>query len=93
VTAIVTRTDWLDWFVDRSGESAVLLSDEVVVLSPLATVLVGEVADGVSLRALGAALEREFGSPPSGDLLTTTRDAVDALVDSGVLAVSAGWAA
>jgi hypothetical protein len=81
----VARTAWDDWYVD-GDESAVLVDGNVVVLSVLATALVGAVGEsGASLAALETALLDGFGPPEDGDATTATAEAVRALVEAGVL--------
>lgn len=81
----VTRTDWVDWYVD-GDESAVLVGGNVVVLSQLATALVGAVgAGGSSVTALTDTLIGEFGEPEVGGALAATEVAIADLVDAGVL--------
>ena len=83
----VTRTDWLDWYVD-GDESAVFVGDQVIVLSVLATALAGLVGDGVGeAAALAARLVEMYGEPEAGAAEEATRAAIDDLVAAGVLAV------
>lgn len=85
----VTRSDWLDWYVaDR--ESAVLVGDQVLVLSELATVLVDLVGEGASNEELAAGLASQFGLPEERDLLAETSARLRELIDAGVLLEVAG---
>lgn len=86
----VTRTAWLDWYVD-GAESAVLVDGNVVVLSLLATTLVEAIgATGRSLVDLTDTLVAEFGVPMQGAAVTVTRAALVDLIGAGVLAVAPG---
>ena len=72
----VTRTDWLDWYVDDDlGESAVFADGQVIVLSALATSLVDLVGDGVDLQHLADGLVERHGGPAT-DALEATRERV-----------------
>jgi hypothetical protein len=51
----------------EGGQAAVLVGTDVVVLSPLATTLLGLVGeDWADLRDLAAGLVEAFGAPPAG---------------------------
>ena len=70
----------------EDGETAVLLDDQVLVLSPLAAFIVSAAgAAGVEVERLHDALVAEFGASPTEDPLAATRAAVEALVQTGVL--------
>lgn len=84
----LTRTTWHDWYVE-AGESAVFVGDTVVVLSELATALVGLVGDGAELRDVAEGLAAEFGAPES-DALDATRARALELVERGLLAAQGG---
>jgi hypothetical protein len=69
----------------RGGESLVLLDGQVHRVSPLGT-LVRERAGGpVTLEELAVTLQEAFGPPAQGTALDLTREAVQALLDAGLL--------
>jgi hypothetical protein len=79
------RGEIVDWYVER-GESAVLIEDHVLVLSPLATRLLEVLGSG--WLPIDVAVERlvdHFGEPPSGTADALTRETVDVLAEWGVV--------
>ncbi|MBA2954562.1 hypothetical protein GON03_09525 [Nocardioides sp. MAH-18] len=71
---------------EEDGETAVLLDDQVLVLSPLAAFIVAAAgAGGVEVEDLHVALVAEFGAPPTDDPLAATRGAVETLIQTGAL--------
>ncbi len=82
----VRRAAFLDEYVE-GGESAVLVEDQVFVLSELATTILAAVGDGtVDLEEVAAVLGQVFGSPPDGvDLVEATTVAVQELAARGLL--------
>ncbi|MFB9312312.1 PqqD family peptide modification chaperone [Nocardioides plantarum] len=81
----VERAAWVDWY-DDGRRSAVLVDDQVIVLSTLATSMVRHVVGGTLVDDLVTALVTEFGAPDGGDAHTATQAAVRDLVECGVLA-------
>jgi hypothetical protein len=72
----------------EDGEAAVFVDGRVVVLSPLATHLLGLVADGwTDLRTLSHGLEAAFGVPPIGSAAEATAEALQALEAEGVVEI------
>lgn len=69
----------------HEGESLVLIDGEVKRISALGTSLRGLTDEPRTLAELTEALVREFGAPPDGSADEVTRQAVDALVDAGLL--------
>jgi hypothetical protein len=83
----VSRTDWLDWYVDEAlGESAVFVDGRVLALSELATTLLDLVGDGRDLDELAAGLSAAFG-PPEGDEVEVTTALVTDLATERVLSI------
>jgi hypothetical protein len=70
---------------EEDGETAILLDDQVLVISPLAAAIVSMAADGVDVVDLHEALIERFGVPPTDDPLQTTRAIVADLVQTGML--------
>lgn len=82
---IVLREPVDDWYVD-GPESAVLVDDQVMVLSELATAIVELLGDsGISLPDLSAALASRFGSPDASTPLTATAAVVHELTKRGIV--------
>ena len=71
----------------EDAEAAVFVDGKVVVLSRLATYLLGLLASGwTELAALAEALVEEFGDPPSGQSATAaTLDALHTLEAEGIV--------
>lgn len=69
----------------RDGESLVLHDGQVQRVSPLGTAIRALTLEALPLADLAAALAKEFGSPPGGDLVEVTREVADTLVDAGLL--------
>ncbi len=80
-----------DWYVDGRC-SAVLVDMRVLVLSELATAILGLAGEqGCTMDHLGEELSRRFGSPVGTSSAVATSAAVQQLRDEGVLVV-VGWA-
>jgi hypothetical protein len=72
----------------EDGEAAVLVDGRVLVLSPLATHLVGVVADEwTDLAPLSQALVAAFGAPPSGTAADATAEALRVLHAEGIVEI------
>jgi hypothetical protein len=72
----------------EDGEAAVFVDGRVVVLSPLATHLLGLVADDwTDLTTVSQGLEAAFGVPPTGSAAEATTEALQALEAEGVLEI------
>ena len=73
----------------EDAEAAVFVDGKVVVLSRLATHLLGLLASGwTELTALAEALVEEFGEPPSGQSAAeATSDALHTLAAQGIVAL------
>jgi hypothetical protein len=73
----------------EDGEAAVFVDGRVVVLSPLATHLLGLVDDDewTDLRTLSQGLEAAFGVPPTGSAAEATAEALQALEAEGVVEI------
>ena len=83
----LVRSDWIDQYID-GAEAAVMVGNQVVVLSELATALVVEVGEcGASLGSVQAALTSAFGEPAIGDAVTAIDSVVSELVSLGLLKV------
>jgi hypothetical protein len=84
----VRRGPILDEYAE-DGEAAVLVGVDVIVLSPLATTLLGLVgADWTDAGAVTAGLVSAFGTPPDGSSADVmTRDALRSLAAHQVLVV------
>lgn len=82
----VRRAAFLDEYVE-GGESAVLVEDQMFVLSELATTILEAVGDGtVDVGQVAAVLGQAFGSPPDGvDLVEATTAAVQELAARGLV--------
>lgn len=79
------RIEPLDALV-TDGEALLLLEpDQVVRLSPIATVVFEMTAIGVSRDHLLQCIQKQFGSPPEGDAADTLQTILDDLVHAGVL--------
>jgi hypothetical protein len=85
----VRRVPWLDEYVE-GGESAVLIEDQVFVLSPLATTLLAAIGDSVvDVAEVAGVLGDTFGAPPDGaDLVDATEVAVRELAARGLVTYS-----
>ena len=81
----ITRGDLTDWFVE-GAESVVLIGDQVLQLSELATAVVELVGGtGLELEELHRRLVAAFGESPTDDPGAATRAIVAELVRVGVL--------
>jgi hypothetical protein len=82
----VRRVPWLDEYVE-GGESAVLVDNQVFVLSQLATTILEVIGDSVvAVSEVADVLGETFGAPPDGtDLLDATLGAVRELVLQGLV--------
>ena len=88
----VRRRPYLDEYVE-GGESAVLIDDQVFVLSPLATTILAVIGDrDVPVGEVAEVLAETYGEPPDGtDLLAATTSAVESLAESGLVEMSQTW--
>ena len=78
---------YLDEYVEQ-GESAVLVDDQVYVLSPLATTVLAAIGDGqVEVADIAAVLGEVHGAPPGGDLVLATAEAVRTLAVQGLVEI------
>jgi hypothetical protein len=79
----------VDEYVD-GGEAAVFVDDKVVVLSPLATYLLGLIGDDwTELTTLAEALVAAFGEPPTGQSAAeATSDALRTMEAQGIVAIT-----
>jgi hypothetical protein len=82
----VRRVPWLDEYVE-GGESAVLVDDQVFVLSQLGTTILAAVGDSVvEVDEVAAVLGQTYGAPPDGtDLVDATVDALRELAALGLI--------
>ncbi|MDN4472013.1 hypothetical protein [Demequina zhanjiangensis] len=71
--------------VERDGEMLVLVGSEVVLLSAVATALVGHAHEPADVSTLATLLVEEFGAPPSGDPFAAVCTLAGELVARGVL--------
>lgn len=69
----------------REGESLVLVDGQVHRVSALGTVLRERAAARATVEELAAALVEVFGPPPDGNALGMTGEAVQVLLDAGLL--------
>ena len=77
----------VDEYVE-DGEAAVFVDGRVVVLSPLATHLLGLVThEWTDLTTLSRELEAAFGAPPTGSTTDATGEALLALAAEGVVEI------
>jgi hypothetical protein len=83
----VRRLPLVDEYVE-DGEAAVFVGGRVVVLSPLATHLLGLVTDDwTDLAAVSEGLVEAFGTPPAGSAAEATAQALRALQAEGVVEI------
>ena len=81
------RVPVVDEYVE-DGEAAVFVDGRVVVLSALATHLLGLVADDwTDLKTVSQGLEAAFGVPPTGSAAEATAEALQALEAEGVVEI------
>lgn len=81
----VRRAGISDWYVE-DGEGVALVGEEVLVLSPLATVLVEHLGSRwVSLSAATDVLVASFGAPEDGSATPMTRQILEHLAALGVV--------
>lgn len=82
----VRRVPWLDEYVE-GGESAVLVDDQVFVLSQLGTTILEVVGDSVvEVEQVAAVLGETFGAPPDAtDLVDATIGALRELAEQGLV--------
>ena len=79
------RGEIVDWYVEH-GESAVLVEDHVLVLSPLATRILEVVSDGwVSREVIVDDLVDHFGAPAAGSADALACETFNALAEWGVV--------
>lgn len=69
----------------RDGESLVLIDGEVQRVSALGTLIRAQAVEPATVEGLAAVLEEEFGPPPEGTSVEVTQQAVDVLVETGLL--------
>lgn len=69
----------------HEGESLVLVDGQVRRVSPLGTVIRASAVEGATLAELATVLEETFGAPAEGDALEITRQALDTLLEAGLL--------
>jgi hypothetical protein len=83
------RVPVMDEYVDGE-EAAVFVEDRVVVLSPLATYLLGLIGDDwTELTTLAEALVDAFGDPPAGQSpAEATSDALRTMEAQGIVAIT-----
>lgn len=85
MTGRYVRREPLD-VLEVEGEALVLLPpDQVVRLSPIATMIFAMTASATSQNELAAAVEQRFGPPEHGRTTDALRDILDSLVAAGVL--------
>ena len=84
----VRRRQFIDEYVE-GGESAVLIGDQVFVLSELATTILAAIGDStVDVDAVAAVLGSTFGAPPDGiDLVDATAAALESLAAQGLVQI------
>ncbi len=85
----VRRRAFVDEYVE-DGESAVMIEDRIVVLSPLATAMLSAMgSDWVEVSGLAADLGRVFGAPPDGvPVVEATEEALQCLAHDGVVEIT-----
>lgn len=85
----VRRVPYFDEYAE-GGESAVLIGDRVLVLSPLATSLLEAIGEEtVEVDHIAGVLGELYGEPPDGvDLHAATALAVQTLADQGLVEMS-----
>ena len=71
--------------VDHEGECVVLVGDQVVRLSALATALLDACPDWREVDWLADRLDQEFGPPPDGDSRAATRILLAELAGLGLV--------
>ena len=83
------RVPVMDEYVEGE-EAVVFVDDKVVVLSPLATYLLGLIAyDWTELATLAEALVEAFGEPPTGQTAAeATSDALRRMEAQGIVATT-----
>lgn len=69
----------------RHGESLVLLDGMVQRVSALGTAVRARAVEPVTVEAVAAALEEEFGAPPEDGTVEMTQRSLDVLVEAGLL--------
>ena len=88
----VVAGDLADWYVD-GDESAALVGDQVIVLSPLGTAIVEVLAQQpeqpVEVDMITAVLQRRFGVPAKGTADDAVREALEALAAVDVVRIGA----
>ena len=82
------RGEIVDWYVEHD-ESAVLIEDHVLVLSPLATRVLEVVDDWVSIDVVVERLVDHFGEPPAGGADALARETIDVLAGWGLVVLEA----
>ena len=74
----------------RDGEALVLLDGRVHRVSPVGTLIRARARAGATVEELATVLEAELGPPGDGTTLELTRQAVQALLEAGLLEAVAG---
>jgi hypothetical protein len=82
------RGEIVDWYVEHD-ESAVLIEDHVLVLSPLATRVLEVVDYWVSIEVVLERLVDHFGEPPAGGADAPARETIDVLAGWGIVVLEA----
>lgn len=80
----VRRTPFVDE-LHHDGECVVLLEDTAVRLGGLAPLVLDLCDEWRTMFDLSRRLVEAYGPPPEGDVEVIVREAVDALVDAGVV--------
>lgn len=80
----------VDDLLTIDDDTAVLLGDQALLLSPLAARLYELCVHPTSLPDLATSLEATFGAPVDVDLLAATQTAVNYLVSHRLLLVTTG---
>jgi hypothetical protein len=85
----VRRRAFVDEYVE-DGESAVMVEDRILVLSPLATATLSAMGSGwVEVPGLAADLGRVFGAPPDGmHVMEATEAVLRGLAHDGVVEIA-----
>lgn len=71
--------------VTRDGETVVMVGDQVMLLSPMASAAWRLLADPLSVEELSERLAAEFGPPPEGSERAATATLLDGLVCVGLV--------
>jgi len=71
--------------VTRDGETVVMVGDQVMLLSPLASAALARIDGDTDVAVVGAALVEMFGAPPDGDPISMTLSVLQDLSAAGVV--------